>query len=105
MGHASAMLKGVVRGKTIELEQPSGLPDGQEVPVHVQPAPVPPAVSTDWAEAGHQLETLRQQFKDLPPGEGLRRAFGAWADRADEVDRFVEENYRLRLIDRPTPEP
>lgn len=27
---------------------------------------------------------------------GLRRSFGAWADEADEVDKFIEETYRLR---------
>ena len=47
-------LKGVIHGKTIELEQAVNLPDGKEVTVVVQPS-----------EAGEKL----------PAGEGLRRAF------------------------------
>jgi hypothetical protein len=75
MSNAQVMLTGIVRGKTIELERDAGLPDGQEVSVVLRPK--------------------------LPPGEGLRRAFGSWADDPDGVDRFVEETYRLRLLDRP----
>jgi hypothetical protein len=105
MSETAAMLKGVVRGKTIELEQESGLPDGQDVLVRVEPVPATAQMHPGWAEAKRQLDELRDEFKGLPPGEGLRRAFGAWADQSDEVDRFVEENYRLRLIDRPATDP
>jgi hypothetical protein len=49
-------LKGIVHGKTIELEQEPGLPDGQEVSVVV-----------------HPLETAERR---LPPGEGIRRSAG-----------------------------
>ena len=48
--------RGVIHGKTIELDEDTGLSDGQEVNVLVQPV-----------EAGEQRP---------PPGEGLRRAFG-----------------------------
>lgn len=82
MSHTKTVLKGVVHGKTIELEDESGLPDGQPVNVTVQP--------------------LQEQ---LAPGEGLRRAFGAWADDADELDRFLEWNRRQRKIGRPEIEP
>jgi hypothetical protein len=97
------VLKGVVHGKTIELEEATGLPDGQSVTVRIESissTPLPSA-HADWAEAKRRLEELREQFKDLPPGEGLRRAFGAMADHAEEMDRLVEEAYNLRLVDRP----
>jgi hypothetical protein len=71
---AIGTLKGIVRGKIIELERDVGLPDGQEVSVLIQPK--------------------------LPPGEGLRRSFGAWSDDSEGVDRFVEETYRARESDR-----
>ncbi len=59
---------GVVRGTSIELDRPSGLPDGTRVEVAIQ-----------------------QKQTALPPGEGLRRAFGAWADDPEGVDRFLEQ--------------
>ena len=40
------VLKGVIHGKTIELEQESELPDGQRVSVHVEPEESPPG----WLE-------------------------------------------------------
>jgi hypothetical protein len=55
-------LKGIVRGKTIELEHANGLPDGQAVSVVVRATP--PAKG----------------------GNGLRRAFGAWADDLEGLD-------------------
>src|SRR5881227_1562338 len=51
-------VRGVIHGKMIELEQAPGLPDGQQVGVTIEPLPI----------AGPA---------PLPPGEGLRRAFGA----------------------------
>ena len=68
MSSTQAILIGVIHGKTIELEQEPGLPDGQTVAVTVQPL----------------------QEKRLPPGEGIRRSAGAWADDAEELDRFLE---------------
>lgn len=96
----SSVLKGTIHGKTIELERAPGLPDGQEVTVTLAPAPASPRsfLSEEnqrrWAEAWAQV-------KDLPPGEGLRRAAGAWAEDAEEVDRFVDWVYRERDLDRP----
>jgi hypothetical protein len=80
----TTVFKGVIHGKTIELDQPPGLPDGQEVRVNIQPVP-------------HQ--------EPLPPGEALRRAFGAWADDIEEVDRYLEWNRQQRKIGRPEIEP
>ncbi len=79
---------GRVHGKTIELEQEPGLPDGQPVKVTVQPVPQAPAGDDR-----------------LPPGEGLRRAFGAWADDAEELDKFLEEVRRSRKRTRREIEP
>lgn len=76
------VLRGIVHGKTIELESEPGLPDGQQVTVTVQP--------------------VSQQ---LAPGEGLRRAFGAWAEDSEEVDRYLEWNRQQRKIGRPKIEP
>ena len=69
--------KGTVHGKTIELEQESGFPEGQKVSVVMQAA--------------------------RPAGEGLRAAFGASAQDRDELDQFVEKVYRDRDDDRPEP--
>jgi uncharacterized protein (DUF433 family) len=39
MTNTSTMLKGVIHGKTIELEREPGLEDGQEVSVEIRPIP------------------------------------------------------------------
>jgi hypothetical protein len=67
-------LKGIVRGKSIELERAPGLPDGQEVTVTVEP--------TEPAK--------------LPPGEGLRRAAGGWSDDIEGLDQYLEWNRQQR---------
>lgn len=56
-------MRGVIRGKTIELERATDLPDGQVVSVIVKPA------------AG--------------AGQALRRAFGSWAGDDLELDRHL----------------
>lgn len=70
-----AIFKGVVRGSSIDLERPVGLPDGQEVTVVVRPS---------------------NGVDNLPPGEGLRRSFGAWAEDAEELDAYLEWNRQQR---------
>jgi hypothetical protein len=75
----TTVLRGVVHGKTIELEEAPGLPDGQPVNVTVQPVP------------------QRQHI----PGEGIRQSAGAWADAADELDAWLEEMRRSRQLERP----
>jgi hypothetical protein len=74
-------LQGVIHGKTIELEQAPGLPDGQQVGVTIEPLPV----------AGPD---------PLPRGDGLRRAFGAWAADADGLDQFLDWNRAQRKLGR-----
>lgn len=69
---------GVIEGRTIQLDQPSSLPAGTAVRVIVVP---------ERAEAAEHL----------PPGEGLRRAFGAWKDDDEEgLDEHLEWNRQQR---------
>lgn len=70
------ILKGTIHGKMIELEQTPGLRDGQAVSVTLSAA--------------------------LPAGDGLRRAFGAWAD-APELDTFLDDVRRDRKHTRREP--
>jgi hypothetical protein len=79
-------VRGTIHGKLIELAEETGLPDGQQVTVFVQPV----AVSAE---------------RPLPPGEGLRRAFGAWAEDADELDRYLQWNQEQRSLSREEIEP
>jgi hypothetical protein len=75
MIHQTPVLRGIIRGNTIELEQEPGLPDGQEVRVTVQPI--------------------------LPPGEGIKQSAGTWADAGDELENWLEEMRSSRQYDRP----
>lgn len=77
MSENAVIVKGVVHGRTIELEQDSGLADGQSVTVTLRPV--------------------------LKPGDGVRRAVGSWAEGAEQLDEFVEQVYRDRKDDRPEP--
>lgn len=73
MENDATVLRGVVRGRTIELERTVNLPDGQEVRIIVSPAPA------------HGT------------GEGISRSFGGWADdQVDELDRFLGWNQERR---------
>lgn len=64
-------LQGVIRGKMIELDDETGLPEGASVSV-----------------------VLKENKKGT--GEGLRRAFGAWADAGPALDEFLERVRRDR---------
>ena len=106
MADSPPVLRGVVHGRFIELERDPGLPDGQEVAVTVEPVPVSTAASPPTSlsdEARRRWEEARAQVKDLPPGEGLRRAFGAWAEDVVEVDRLLEWTYAQRKLERRSP--
>jgi hypothetical protein len=85
MAPDSQMHRGVVHGCTIELQDDVGLPDGQEVTVTVRP------ISPNRA--------------DSPAGEGMRRAFGAWADDGDQLDEFLQWNRQRRKMSRPEVSP
>jgi len=80
-------VRGTIHGKLIELSEDTGLPDGQEVTVFLQPS----ADITDQ--------------QPLPPGDGLRRAFGAWAADAEALDEYLQWNARQRELSRPELEP
>jgi hypothetical protein len=73
------VLKGVVHGKTIELEGESGLPDGQQVRVIVQPT---------------------TSESKLPPGEGIRQSAGGWADDPEGLEEYLEWNRQQRKVGR-----
>jgi hypothetical protein len=77
------MLRGVITGKIIELEKESGFPPGQEILVTIEPA-----------------KLGKDNQEDFPPGEGLRRAFGAWAEDAEELDKYLEWSRQQRKIGR-----
>jgi uncharacterized protein (DUF433 family) len=147
---SSATFKGVVHGKTIELDQEPGLPDGQAVTVTIQrvantpsgPLPEPPPPVETWChrilfdsavlptdkivkgtrlaaealvaelEQGKSDAELLQAHPELTPEDvtalrnyartplGLRRSFGAWAEDAEELDKFLEWNREQRKRDR-----
>jgi len=69
-------VNGIVRGKTIELQEELGLPDGQHVILTVRV--IPPSQSTGKVH------------------EGLLQAAGAWADGGDELDEWLKETYEAR---------
>ena len=77
MSSRTSVLKGVVRGRSIELEGEPGLPDGQPVTVTLQVMEAQPA-----------------------PGHGLRLSAGTWADDAAGLEQFLEWNRRRRKATR-----
>jgi len=81
--HAHAY-RGVVHGKTIQLDDEMGLPDGQQVTITVQPV------------SGTEVLVGR-----LPPGERIRRSAGAWAEDAEDLDQYLEWNRQQRQVSRP----
>ena len=68
-------LRGIVHGRTIEVDGELNLPDGQLVAIVLQPI--------------------------LSPEEAIRRSAGGWSDDPKGVDEFVEEMRRWRDMDRP----
>ena len=77
-------VKGVVRGRTIELEHAPGLPDGQEVTVTVEPS----------SGSG-----------PLPAGEGIRNSAGAWSDDVAGLDQYLAWSREQRKLGRRNSEP
>jgi uncharacterized protein (DUF433 family) len=140
----------VVHGRTIELTQEPGLPDGQVVTVAIEPvgaalsppSPTAEALPPWWLERLEvapgvvpgrilvkgtrlELETVAalleegqteedllrahpevtrediaavREYAKVPPG--LRRSFGAWAEDAEELDKFLEWNRQQRKVNR-----
>jgi len=85
MAAGTVTLTGVLHGRTIELDREPGLPEGQALQVTMKP--------------------MQDGRKGLAPGEGLRRAFGAWAADGEELDEFLEWNRRQRKAGRPETDP
>jgi hypothetical protein len=80
---APTTLRGVITGKIIELERESGFPSGQEILVTIE-----------------QAKFTVDKEGEFTPGEGLRRAFGAWAEDAEDLDKYLEWNRQQRKIRR-----
>ncbi|WZO98485.1 hypothetical protein EP7_000064 [Isosphaeraceae bacterium EP7] len=72
----SRLAKGVIRGKTIELDRDLGLVEGEEVEVRLTIAPKP----TPW-------------------GEGILRSAGGWTDHP-ELDAVFDEIQQDRARER-----
>jgi hypothetical protein len=79
--NSSSMMRGIVHGRTIEVEGDLNLPEGQQVTVVVEPVAESP----------------------LTPQEAMGRTFGAWAEDAAELDEFLEGVYRDRQQGQPEP--
>jgi uncharacterized protein (DUF433 family) len=134
-----ANIEGVIHGKTIELNEAPGLPDGQRVVVQLQPAqePIPewlehftvdPAIApakiivkgtrllaqdvAKLIEEGQSDEEVRRRHPELTLEDiaalhhyvkvpaTLRGLFGAWADEAEELDKFLKERRLQRQVHR-----
>ena len=131
-------LRGVIHGRTIELEQKPELPDGQRVSVQVRPEDPPPnwlerltvdpsialgkllvkgtrLLAEDIArlvEEGRSDEELRRLHPELTAEDvdavrqyaktptGLRRAFGGWAEDAEQLDQYLEWTRQNRTLKR-----
>jgi hypothetical protein len=76
---AADTFRGVVRGNVIELEQATGLPDGQSVTVTVK---------------------LEERPNDPAAVERLKRSFGTWSDDPEGLDEFLRQMRRDRDNDR-----
>jgi hypothetical protein len=100
---SSTPLRGIVRGRTIELEGEPGLPDGQEVAVTVEAVGGPTANPNAATRTDAQRRWIQAQaeVESLGPGEGLRRSFGAWAEDAEELDDYLAGNRLRRKLGRP----
>ncbi|HEX6984877.1 MAG TPA: hypothetical protein VF170_05845 [Planctomycetaceae bacterium] len=77
MANGTGELRGVVRGRTIELETETGLPDGSAVTV--------------------RLSGNRPELSDDEARDRLTRLAGAWAGDDDEgFEKFLKWNYEQR---------
>lgn len=78
------VMHGIVHGKTIELAQEAGVPDGQEVEVVIRPIPPLP--------------------RREPWGEGLRRCAGALAGISgldEDMEQILRERKAARFREVP----
>jgi hypothetical protein len=75
-GAMTRVLHGIVHGKTIDLSEPLGAADGQEVEV-----------------------VVRFLTPSRPWGEGIRNSAGGWADYP-EMDAIMEQIQENRKLER-----
>ena len=73
------VIKGVIHGRTIELETEPGFPEGQPVSVTVE------------AIAAKDSQAIFEAFK---------RAAGGWADDIEGLDKYLEWNRQNRKVHR-----
>jgi hypothetical protein len=73
---STASLTGIVRGNAIELDQPSGLAEGQRVVIDVI------------------------EVQTTSAGEGIRQSAGTWAEAGREFDQWLQHTYRARQAER-----
>jgi hypothetical protein len=73
----SSVFEGVIHGRSIELTEDSGLPDGQTVRVIVESMSAIAPTGGDAREA-------------------LQRAAGSWSDDVDGLDQYLEWNRQQR---------
>jgi uncharacterized protein (DUF433 family) len=139
-----SLIQGVIHGNTIELQEKTGLPEGQAVAVEIRPIDaeavgtalpepwwldhldVDPKVRpgkfvikgtevlademVDQIERGHADEQLLQAHPDLTVKDlaavreysklapEMRRSFGAWADEAEELDKYLSWTRQQRKV-------
>lgn len=70
------IFRGVVHGKSIELDEAPLLPEGEPVTVEIH--------------------------RQRAPGDGIRVSAGGWADAGEEFDQWLDEIYRARHSGRST---
>lgn len=89
MSDGNGELRGVVRGRTIELEEETGLPDGESVEVIVR-----------------LREAVRSPQVDPDRLERFKRLAGAWAgDDEEGLDEHLRWCREQRQTSRPDLEP
>jgi hypothetical protein len=81
----SQTLHGIMQSDSIQLSERSTIPPGTKVQILVMP----------------ELPAR----ENLVPGEGLRRAFGAWAEDDAELDEFLDWCRQQRKIERRSVDP
>ncbi len=107
MNLSNTPIRGIVHGKTIELETEPGLPDGQQVAVTMEMVGES-TVTTNLlpeTDAHRRWREAKAEVAKLTREECFERSFGGWAEDAEELDEYLEWNRQQRKIGRPEIEP
>ena len=67
---------GIVRGNSIEMDEPLPFANGESVTIEIQP--------------------------ERASGDGIRASAEAWADAGEELDQWLDQVYRARQAGRST---